>query len=179
MSQTFQKEQQPDFSEWLTKQQVATLLECSTKSVEKFAQEGKLHTTHWRRPGGGPKIAVYHPGDVERLRAARVGDPFVMPAPVNSQQSANLSEKEPQESRILRLFAAILQDAKSQKLLEPSKKSRKPEVPIKDRVYLTMQEAAAYAGLPERRLRRLVADGKLPADREGHMRVRRTDLDKL
>src|SRR4051794_37979337 len=75
---------QPDYSQWPTKQQAAAILDCSTKTVETFADERKLNAVLWKRPTGGPRIMVYHPGDVEVLRRERNPDSpstFVMPAP--------------------------------------------------------------------------------------------------
>jgi excisionase family DNA binding protein len=103
--------------------------------------------------------------------------------PAASQQSE--TSEEPQVNgnadgaRILKLFTAFLESSGSQKLLGRSEKSRKPEVPIQHRVWLTIREAAAYAGRPEQHLRKLIAAGALPVNREGHMRVRRADLEKL
>jgi excisionase family DNA binding protein len=202
------QKQQPDYSQWPTKEQVAAALDCSTKTVEAFASQGKLQSARWRRPTGGPKISVYHPVDVENLRRERfpgTEPAFVMPAPVpDSPKPANDSEKSENVEEngiddatadgdiILRMFRAWLNQegprhsqpgsqerAASQKLLETSQKSRKPEVPIQDRVYLTVREAAAYAGLPERHLRKLIASGEMLARKEGHTRVRRAELDKL
>lgn len=75
---------QPDYSQWPTKQQVADILQISTKSVEALANSSKLQTAMWKRPTGGPKIAVYHPADVESEREWRfpgTASTFVVPAP--------------------------------------------------------------------------------------------------
>lgn len=58
-------------------------------------------------------------------------------------------------------------------------KPAKPQVEVRDRVYLTVPEAALYLGWPERQVRAAIAGGVLPARREGHTRVRRRDLDAL
>jgi excisionase family DNA binding protein len=181
---------QPDYSQWPTKEQAATLLDCSTKTVEKFADEGKLQTVRWRRPTGGPKISVYHPVDVENLRRERFPDAassFVMPAPAASPKSptaANEEAAKPDSAAALRIIGAFLEANSAAigtgpRLLGTSQKPRKPDVPIEHRVYLTVREASAYAGRPEKHLRRMIAQGTLPANKEGHTRVRRADLDKL
>ena len=174
------QEADPDYSFWLPKKEVAKLLGVSTKTVEKFHADGKLQGVEWRRPSGGPKIMVYHPDSVEKLRAERFYTPpvaFVAPASTGesgmeiAKQSSALSSPQ----NMLALLSAVF-TAGSQKLLE---KSRKPEVPIGERVYLTVREAAAYLGWPEQQVRQIIAKGDLPARWEGHTRVRRRDLDKL
>jgi len=190
---TTNSQNQPDYSQWLTKQQAADVLDVSTKTIEAFAESGKLQTTRWRRPSGGPKISVYHPADVETLRRERFPDaesPFVMPAPASfppmprtvSQKSENGTNDIRIDGRanaaMLQLLRNLLNSPGSQKLLEASEK-RKPEVPLHHRVYLTVREAAAYLGRPERHIRAMIQSGELPANTAGHTRVRRRDLDGL
>jgi excisionase family DNA binding protein len=47
--------------------------------------------------------------------------------------------------------------------------------------YVTLQEAADYYGVTDRTVRRLIADGYLPAERLGPrlLRIRAADLDKV
>jgi excisionase family DNA binding protein len=194
MSQKAAAKPQHDFSQWPTKQQAADILQISTKSVETLANEGKLQSIRWRRPTGGPKIAVYHPVDVETQRIERFPDSassFVMPAPapikpvgiIRPEQAGveeNRIDASTDGARILRLLEGLVGAslASSQKLLPASQKSEKPQVPIEHRVYLTVREAAAYVGRPERQVRQRIAAGALPADKEGHTRVKRADLEK-
>jgi len=175
-------QQSPDYSFWIGKKEAAEMLQVSTKSVEKFHADGKIHGVSWRRPSGGPRIMVYHPGDIETLRTERLHTPaaaFIMPA-TGVANTDNLPAEngvlEMDGARILQLLGAL-----SQKLLEGSQKSKnsKPEVPIASRVLLTVREAAAYVGAPEYQVRAEIAAGRLYARKEGFTRVRRTDLDKL
>jgi hypothetical protein len=80
-----------DYSTWLTKAAAAAAIGCSTKTVEQLAQEGKIQQASWRRPEGGPRLAVYHPDDVARVASARQpGLPaFVLPAVQTAHPSAN------------------------------------------------------------------------------------------
>ncbi|MEI9971065.1 MAG: helix-turn-helix domain-containing protein [Ignavibacteriota bacterium] len=181
----------PDYEFWLDKKTAAGILGVSTKSVEKFHADGELQAVSWRRPSGGPRIMVYHPGDVETLRAKRSYTPptaFVMP----SENSRNNSEKgeesrfdlERDSAHILRVLKAIIETAGGQNLLEPSSqkvadKPSRAHVEIKDRVYLTIAEASMYMGKPQRKIRDLIASGRLAADHDGYTRVRRRDLDAL
>ena len=72
----------PTIPTWLTKQQAATAIGVTTKTVERLAQDQKLQQASWRRPTGGPEVAVYHPADVARLAKERRpgAAPFVLPA---------------------------------------------------------------------------------------------------
>jgi excisionase family DNA binding protein len=192
--------QAPDYTFWLPKKEVAKLLDVSTKSVEKFHALGKLHAVNWRRPSGGPKIMVYDPVTVEALRTARTYQPpaagvVVTSAPASCENPANppknsenreenLLDSESDGRRILQFFRSIIDAPAGQKLLGTSEtpekpKNDKPEVPICERVYLTVREAAVYLGWPERQVRALISTGELPARKVGHTRVRRRDLDAL
>lgn len=176
-----------DYSQWPTKHQVATILDCSTKTVERFDAEGKLQSASWKRPSGGPAIMVYHPGDVEVLRKDRNPDSpstFVMPAPIPGKLETAIATTTTTAASDLvlelrNLVAAMMQQ--TPRLLEAGTpaKAQKPFVPVELRVYLTVREAAAYLGRPERHVRDLVGSGKLKANTDGYTRVRRADLDRL
>ena len=84
----------PDYSTWPTKQQAADTIGCSTKWIERFTWEKRLQMRLWKRPEGGPRIAVYHPEDVARLAAERNPDaePFVV---TNSSHGTENSSEPP------------------------------------------------------------------------------------
>lgn len=158
---------QPDYRQWLSKQDAARALDCSTKTIEQLVHRGQLQQAFWKRPETGVKIAVIHPGDVERLRKERnpAAAPFVMP-PAEAPQS--------------RLPARVLRGPLAELLRALAENSAKqPEVDLRHRVYLTIREASAYTGLPAAELRRLVRDGSLKIWPHGRWRVRRTDLEAL
>jgi hypothetical protein len=170
-----------DLSSWLPKATVAAILECSTKWVERFERDGKLQRGDWKNPATGRPMAVYHPGDVERLRAARKPDgaAFVvspLPAPVApwnagaARSSRGHSQK--QDGAFLVNRAAVelagLLSANSQKVLS-----------LKEKLFLTLVEASEYSGLPKAVLLAEIKAG-LPARRTGAgWRFKRSDLEKL
>jgi excisionase family DNA binding protein len=184
-----------DYSQWPTKDQVAAILDVSTKTVETLCKQGKLQSSFWRRPSGGPKITVYHPAEVESERRLRFPDApsaFVMPALAPSGSSEKMvaevsqrsgSDSQNAQNAILALLQAAL-GPRSQMLLETSGKAsetsgKKPYTPVESRVYLTVREAATYLGWPEGQVRGAIAGGELAARKVGHTRVRRRDLDAL
>lgn len=160
---------QTDYSAWPTKQQAADAIGVSTKLVEQLATEGKLQTAKYRRPEGGPRLSVYHPADVERLRLERNPDapPFVLPPEPDAPQA--IARAQPQD--LLQMLAAAITSQKSEK---------PPAVRIAERLFLSIQEASDYSGLPQSHIRRLMKAGTLPALRTGGgWRIKRADLEKL
>jgi excisionase family DNA binding protein len=157
---------QKDFSAWPTKQQAADAIGVSTKLIEQLAKEKKLQAAKWKRPEGGPAIAVYHPADVDRLRQERNPDaaPFVLPAEAEPQKAVALRQQPPD---VIKLLAAAIA-------------SQKNGVRIPERLFLTIPEAADYSGLPQTELRRRMKAGTLPALKTGGgWRIRRADLEQL
>jgi excisionase family DNA binding protein len=197
------KKEDLDLSHWLPKKEVAGILNVSTKSVEKFYQDGKIQGRRWLRPSGRARIMVYHPADVEALRKAREYHPpfMVRTAPPTPASASGLTAYPSSPARVEEMAAsfaasiaqairAALQEGPKQqpaqgappKLLGDGKKKQRPAKPwveIKDRVYLTVREASAYLGWPQTQVRAAIAAGKLEALGEGYMRVRRRDLDLL
>jgi excisionase family DNA binding protein len=174
----------PDYSTWMTKQQAADALSLSTKMIEKLAAEKKLQTAKWKRPEGGPSIAVYHPADVERVARERNPDaePFVLPAeaadrkPTNGSAAAHgLAVRPPSAEQFLQAFAAAVSGA--------SQSSETRRVRLAEQLYLTIPEAAEFTGLGVGYVRRLVTEGKLALVKGAGPRradvLRRLDLEKL
>lgn len=194
----------PDYSSWLTKQQAADAIGCSTKLVEQFAKERKIQSAKWKRPQTGARIAVYHPADVKRLRKARNpgAEPFVMPPgpPDTGALSENLSQSSQTpypaggEAQLPALAGALsapmaqsagvlakaLEAAAAQFAALASQNSEKRgawPVPL----FLTTQEAVQYTGLNARYLDGLVKSGRLSRIEKGVRghRYRKADLDRL
>ena len=177
----------PDYSTWLTKQQAATALGCSTKTVEQFAKDRKIEQAVWRRPTGGPALAVYNPDDVSRIAAERrpAAIPFVLPpvpagtgnghGVIARQAPAVASAAGPSGEDVLRLVFAAALRALSAEPAAPSENSEKPAA-----LFLTIPEAAAVSGLSRTYITRACASGTLKAIRDGRRwRIRRTDLEAL
>jgi excisionase family DNA binding protein len=167
-----------NYSNWLPKQEAAAVIGCSTKHIERLAQEKLIQAAKYKRPKGGPAIAVYHPGDVERQARERNPDaePFVMPAAappaVNGSKAIAVRQSSPEE------FMEALAKA-----IAGASQTSQTGVRLAERLYLTMGEAAEYTGLGLRYLRRQIAVGNLElvkgAGHHGANVLRRADLEKL
>ncbi len=94
----------------MTKDEVAELLEVSTRQVERFTSAGRLSVTYER--GTTRKVPVYVRSDVERLKGEIENTTHACPAivPAESQQTgiATISDKGASQ---LSELVAILRDA--------------------------------------------------------------------
>ncbi len=179
---------EPDYSTWLTKEQAAAALNRSTKTVELFAKTLRLPQARWRRPSGGPELAVYDPEAVATLvQELRPGPPtsLVPPTPAISTNgnghrphdaSLGLATTTPADEGLVRTFLEGLVAAVLAQSSESSEKSA-----TTDALFLTLAEAAAVSGLPQVDLRGLIDEGTLPhrRTRRGGIRIRRRDLELL
>jgi excisionase family DNA binding protein len=181
----------PDYSTWLTKQQVADAIGCSTKTVEQLAKDRKIEQALWRREGRGMPLAVYDPSDVARIAAARRGEavPFVLPAvgsgnghgAVGIARTAHVpAEAEAQRALAsgLSAFAVALQALTSHSS-ESSQSSQSSQ-----HLFLTVTEAAEVLNWTPRDLRRAIRAGEVPARNTARRdwrtwRIRRRDLETL
>jgi len=184
MSQTF------DYADWLTKQQAADAIGVTTKTVERFVQSGQIQQARWQPEGRGPMRAVYHPGDVARVAAERRQGPlppFLVPVgvdpPTNGNGHGGLSPINP----ISPLTELAIPDAGSRpgedllRVLVAAAVRVMSETSQTSTLFLTIPEAAAYAGLPATDIRRACESGELKARKttRGAWRIRRTDLEQL
>lgn len=187
-SQTSATSQRPDYATWLTKDEAASRIGVSTKTIEQFAKEGKIQQAAWRAQNRGAVRAVYHPDDVERMAATRRPEPvpFVLPAgtdlPANGHGTGRVNtltiapSTSPTGEDVLRLvFAAALRTLGAEDP-RPSQNSQK--------LFLTIDEAAVFSGLTPRDLRKAIRTGELKARHQGQRdwrtwRIRRTDLEAL
>lgn len=177
-SQTSARVSDPDYSTWLNKKQAADAIGVTTKTVERLAHDRQIQQARWRRPTGGPPLAVYHPADVARLAAARRPAPstgFLVPAehlPAKGNGAngtgglALVPAGAMPSDEVLRALLATALAAVS----ETSQTSR---------LFLTIAEAAAESGLTPTCLRRLIREQQLPAIRDRGWRIRRRDLEQL
>ena len=150
-----------DYSGWLNKAQAAAALEVSTKTIDRLAGQKLIQQALWRRPGK-PAIAVFHPSDVEKLWKERNPDattPFVVPkaqedpAPV-TETSLTRSPAPGAQNAITLLLDVLARGAAQQ-----------AAVALDRKLFLTLDEAVAYSGLPPIHLKRLIVAGELRPSR--------------
>ena len=53
------------------------------------------------------------------------------------------------------------------------------DLPLRDKLFLTVKEAARFAGLPQATIRRLIHAAAIPAVKAGGWRIRRADLEQI
>lgn len=162
-------------NKWLTKEQAAAILGVSERTVMRMADSKQIQQGSRARVGGSP-LAVYHPGDVERIRSKRAEvnvnvESFVLPADSDAAKGREVAVAPP-----LRYDAAMTPAAFAE-TLGIAISERKPSAGEKVRV--TMAEAVQL-GFTRDGLRGLMTAGKLENVGTAHrFRFRRRDLDAL
>jgi excisionase family DNA binding protein len=173
-----------DLADWRTVADAAAEIGCSKRTIERLAAARKLES-RLRPTAGSPAVAVYNPDDVARIALERrpAPAPFVLAAGANphsngnGHQTAELTKSSFLNNRgedpIRQLAAAF-----ERFLLSP------PSPPVAEKVadtklFLTIAEAAVYAGLPATDIRRACESGELCARKTGRggWRIRRRDLE--
>ena len=147
--------------DWFTKSQAAGLLQVSEKTVERLAHKGVIRRETRKRPGVRP-LVVYHPDDLQKIKDSQIPRvEIVSQAEAPQQQPALVPRAD--------LLPSLLQN------LFPS-----PDlIPLRHKLFLTLKEAARFAGLPQATIRRLIHSAALPAVKAGGWRIKRSDLEQL
>ena len=145
----------PNLDNWPTKTQAAAFLKISEKTIERLAAKGELRRESRKRSGVRP-LVVYHPDDLQQIKDSQTPNVEIM-AQADPQQQTALVPRADLPSLLKNLF--------------PS------DPPLRDKLYLTVTEAARYAGLPKITIRRLIRSAALPAVKAGGWRIKRSDLE--
>lgn len=170
--------------EWMTREDAMSQLDLGDRRLRDYIAAKRI-----RRQGG-----MLHAGDVatlqhEREEKAKGAKTRALATMRGGEAETSRTDARVDGARSLQLFEGLLEAMRAlvpqpqpqpQKLLESGKKARPPklEMPIHLKLVLTVREAAAL-GWPEERLRQAIADGTLPATKDGHTRIRRSDFDKF
>ena len=147
----------PHLDDWLTKTQAAAFLTISEKTIERLCAKGELRRESRKRSGVRP-LVVYHPDDLQQIKDSQTPNVEIM-AQADPQQQTALVPRADLPSLLKNLF--------------PS------DPPLRDKLFLTIKEAARFAGLPQATIRRLIRSAALPAVKAGGWRIRRSDLEQL
>jgi hypothetical protein len=171
-----------DYATWFTKEQAAERIGATTKTVERFVQAGKIQQARWRRPTGGPELAVYCPEDVDRIAAERHPGPlpaFLVPA--TKKRPANGNGGPPRDPLEALAIAPVTVESGNDLLraLVAALVQSMSQTSQTCALFLTLAEASAVSGLSQAYLKRKCADGTLKAIRDRGWRIRRTDLEAL
>lgn len=156
-SQKSESLRRADYSTWLTKAAAAAAIGCGTKTIELLSQRGLLEQARYRRPTGGPALAVYNPLDVAKEARERNprGRPFVMPAEPQAGTALALPGplEDPLVGTLVHNLVAAFRQAQQPPAYEPD--------------FITVDEAAAKTGLTAYRIRTALADKSLPGIKGG------------
>jgi hypothetical protein len=172
----------PDFSTWLTKDQAAAAIGVSTKTIEQFSKDGKIQQSAWRPHGRGAERAVYNPDDVARMAQERRPGlpPFVLPANHGTTTNGNghggamqmSNSITPSGEDVLRLvFAAALRALAAE---PPTSENSQKSTP-----WVDIPTAATLLGRSQAYVRREIKAGRLHAERDRCLVVKRKDVEAL
>ena len=143
---------------WLTKTQAAGFLQVSEKTIERLATKGDVRRSTRKRPGVRP-LPVYAPDDLQKVKDSQIPKVEILPAQEKAALVPALDPRRDLPSFLQTLF--------------PS------DLPLRDKLFLTIKEAARFAGLPQATIRRLIHAGKIPAVKAGGWRIKRSGLEQL
>jgi predicted site-specific integrase-resolvase len=142
--------------------EVETRTGMSQRTIYRMVQEGKLRQASRPIPGRRP-LPIFHPDDVAAFEEQRVkgGQEILPPDSAMAKRTVNGHST---DSGLLELVRALTVPA---------------------HLWLTLQEAVDYSGLPAGTLLEFLLSGRLPAidvgrrRRGGRWRIRQVDLRKL
>ena len=159
--------------EWVTKEEAGLRLgtperPLSPRRVLELAREGKIQSQLVRNVDTGQMTTQIHAGSVERfLEERNLQKELIISVPNTNGQVRD--PRAPQPSQALELLREVCEGLRS----APSA-----------RLWLTLEEAADYSGLPAAILVHFIASKTLKAmnvgrRRGGQWRIRRVDLDQF
>lgn len=155
-----------NYPDWLTKQQAATALSVSFRTLDKLVSDGKLQSAKRQQPGK-PPATVYHPGDVETIRKERQPPAHALPA-VRAETSRSVAQTAQRPLELEALTAAFLTIV------------REDFPPPAPKLFLTIKEASHLSGLSQAYIKRAIACEMLPVVEDGRrIRIRRKDVEGL
>lgn len=169
-----------DLSTWYTKPQTLEKLNTSERTLDRIVERGELEKRDRRRPPLRPE-PVYNPADVDKLADKEAGRSFLVPAGKENPRGAVLAPA-------LQEAAAMLFEAMTKYIGEAGERDRAlaqimaslaPESrPVELPLWIGIEQAASYSGLPKGLLRRLAKEGKITAIRGRGWKIQRKSLDE-
>ena len=146
-------------NDWLTKTQAAAFLRVSEKTIERLATKGDVRRATRKRPGVRP-LPVYDPAGLQKIKDSQTPQVEIV----------HHAEATPP----LGLAPRVDLPSFLQALIPPQ-----PDTLLRDKLFLTIKEAARYSGLPQSTIRRLIRAEKLPAVKVGGWRIKRSALEQV
>ena len=131
---------------WKTQTEAGEILKCSQKTIGRRAAQKKIQRVLRHVPGRKP-MPVFNPDDIEAIRAEMVQ---VEPFPVKERGGEKALVRQTSQGGV-DLLAQLLADRVSPAFA----------VPVAQKVFLNLKEAAEYSGLPKAWLMREIKNGKI------------------
>jgi excisionase family DNA binding protein len=141
------------YEEWVTKVEARERTGLSERTIERMIQDGKIKRAYRPFPGRKP-LAVLDPDDVAKLEEQTL-KPIAMQTAAPTLPAVNPSQPD------MTALSAFLQ----------------PRLKINEKLYLTVDEAAEYAGLPKAHIRKQIKQGVIHAVKLSGWRIKRKDLE--
>ena len=110
-------------------------------------------------------MPVFNPSDIERIRGETVE---LKPFPVEGTKEEKSLARVPSQDGV-KVLAQMFAD----------RFSSSGSVPVEKKVFLNLNEASEYSGMPKAWLRRQIKSEELKAKLAGGWRIRRVDLENL
>jgi excisionase family DNA binding protein len=158
----------------MNKREAAARLGVSTKTIERFVKEDKLHP---KKVYGATGLQnEFDEAEIEAFAQERA-TPISETQPVKNGQAQTRQE---QTGLILRENAADTLTALAQ-IIAQNQQPMRPMVAIEAKIFLTIREAAALSGLGVSHLEDAIRRKKLKAQKLAHIRgrrIKRQDLDE-
>jgi hypothetical protein len=161
---------QTGIREWLPLADATKALGKSQTTIERLVAAEELRSKLEPRPGRKPE-RVYHAGDIERL----VNNPTLSHA--TQQKTMALALPDTLSDSLRRLVDVIAQQADERKADRKVEPEPKPYVPLSEKLWLTLAEAAEYSGLARADLKRLIEKEKLIARESRGWKILRKSLE--
>ena len=161
ISSVFQQDECPIKAKPPLKQSrfVDHVLPSSGASIGRLARKGEIRRETRKRPGVRPS-PVYSPEDLNRVKNAQTPQVAVLPPQAEAGGVPALVPRVELPSFLQSLLSGA-------------------DVPLRDKLFLSVKEAVRFSGLPESTIRCLLRSGKLPGVKAGGWRIRRGDLEEL
>jgi excisionase family DNA binding protein len=154
-----------DLSKWLTIGDAVAQSKRGQRTIERMIQRHEIRTAKYKKYADKKPIVVIDPAELPKLQAETLR-PTVEPQPatVPTRQHDRLPAK------------ASLRQPDTRAILKALEQLR---MPLAQKVYLTVQEAASYLGFPQSEVKRLIDTETIPSIRlsNGWRRIARKDLD--
>ncbi len=156
---------------WITKEQAATLLNTSTRTIERHIRAGRLQTTKQRRPGKSPETLV-HSADVNALQDGAYllseAQPVTMhptPSPQGLAKSSGISEID--LMRLVTQATKAAAEMAAQQTAATLATIQKAE-PATPKAWLLLNEASDRSGLSAGFIRDLAKNSEIDAIKDGN-----------